>query len=346
MQVTLGEIRSLIRDVLTEASRTPRPKDLKQGDLLRVLDAVIGFSHGDLEFTEKLAGQHSTIVVQPDGSVLSAVKSQLSMGYKPAGKHAFPNVVAAIEANHPNIGRPVEYRFEVIRPHNRPDYIAYVTGGRTHAIEYGGSMTQDTAQRLNANDQGVTFHTRENITMGSQKLPREMRARLMQARGALRHDRPGARERVAKLISDVVDGYMGGSLLGGGPIEGIVTRLGDRTIKVPATRFADLQKKNVGMYAMFKGGRGARRWGVVKKRFTDYAKNQDDSFVSNVLTHIEDSARQDVGPGYRTFFSPEEARSMLSDIRALRSGDEVAGARLATKIRDRVKDPSSWHTGV
>lgn len=314
---------------------TPRFRDLSPVEAASVVDSFLG-ERPDVDFTEKLAGQHLTATFDPATGWRYTIKS----GESSSGGY-FPDVEEALEEHHPRT-RPVKYTFEVLKKRRRPDYIAYDLKNDV-AAEYSGTMTPEAARRLNSAQDSVTFLTRDDIRKPVAGLLVDPKTRnvLKKFSAAAKVGRASRAEKIAieSILMDLVDSEKMSSAAGGPRVEGLFGLVGRQGFKIPSKKYADVQLLQAKFYAL------ARRLGAhgVAARFDAAGGDPNaDQVVKDVIDYVDYMASDGPGPGFKVFFGPAEATKLKALADSYLSGVLAAGRKLANIFMNRVSDRSSW----
>ena len=294
----MSELRKLIRQVIKEA-RTKQPGDLPQSELLDLANHLLD-GGGLFDFSEKFAGSHAEILHRSDSGEFSAKSKS---GRAAGGGWALPRGKAKqitdqmSSLNVPDSSR--RFGFEFIAAVSRPDYINYLIGDRPATIEYTGELTKAEADSLNSAQDVLKFVSLEDISHDTFDLSAEDLEKLETIRSELVAGSLSRAElkSLGADISRIVAGSISQSLLGG-PIEGLVVTSSDRTFKIPNPEYADVQRLQSPLYAMFSG-----RGGVSKREIKNRLINADasDRLLQDMKKYLE--AISDLPAGFRTFFS-------------------------------------------
>ena len=333
----MKELRRFIRQVIKEA-RTKQPGDLSQDELLSLADHVL--SGGDLfDFSEKFAGSHVEILHGSEtGVFLYKSKSGRSAGAKwfdPRGKALkITNQMSSLET-------PIKSRrfaFEFIDSAQRPDYINYLIGDTPAAIEYTGELTREEAENLNANQSSIKFVSLDDISHDSFNLSAENIQEIQDIKTELESKslKRSELKLLGQKLSSIVASSVPESMLGG-PIEGLVIRSNDKLLKMPNPDYAQVQKLQSPLYAMFSG-----RGGVSKKEIKSRLVSSDssDRLIQDMKKYL--NAVSSLPSGFRTFFSQEESENLLDQITSAENGDSTDGLQLYSKFNKRINSPENW----
>jgi hypothetical protein len=283
---------------------TPRFKDLRPGEAIVVIDSFLG-NQSIASFTEKLAGQNLLVEIYPDGKVIFTTKR-----LKGVEVNIFPKVKEVLNSFHPQVTSVTRYEFEVLKKSGRPDYIDYILPANLTVVEFSGNLTQEVAQRINSSQKDVIFYDSSFIKKPiSVALSQNQRIFLEDVRTKLK-DRSITKQelqQVDELLSTVLDegGYTSSF---GGRLEGLVGDVGGKKFKIPSKKYTDVQKLHSGLYgAVLK----TRKKDFVS-RFQSASTEGEDRLVDDTRKYLEKISTGSIDPGFRIFFSPSEAKKMLS----------------------------------
>jgi hypothetical protein len=316
---------------------TPRFRDLSPAAAASVVSAFLG-GESSAEFTEKLAGQHLTATSKTGGRWHFSIKT----GESGSGGF-FPEVEYALNKFHPKSNVPLTYQFEIVNRRDRPDYIDYDLKSDA-AVEYTGVMTPDVAATLNAKQKSVKFLTKSDISKpvgslaGDPETKTALKKFVSDAKKATKMPKARMLE-IESLLMDLIDKGKIPSSLGGPRIEGLFGTSEGTGFKIPSKAYSELQLQQARFYAIVRSYKVRE----TLKRFKDAVKNPEgDRVVSDVLDYIDKLAAGGPGPGFRVFFSPEEARRLQPLSTKYREGNAQSGVRLAQTLFDRITDRVSW----
>jgi hypothetical protein len=318
---------------------TPRFRDLSPEAAASVVDAFLG-GETTAEFTEKMAGQHLTAIVKPDGSVDYAIKT----GSPTGGGGYFPDLEEALERHHPPVKKTVRYQFEVLKKSKRPDYIDYPLSAAVTAVEYGGVMSKAVADALNAAQTSVVFYTKDSIrkAVGGIVSDPETKKILKSFRRKAASGSATKAEtlEVEELLMDLVDSGKIPPTLGGSRMEGLFgTVTGGRGFKIPSRSYADLQLRQAKFYAIVRADRERE---TIARFKTAAADPSSDKAVSDVLEYIDYMSSGGPGPGFKVFFTHAEIDSLKTLADSYRGGNAAAGKKLAADFFKRVANRTAW----
>ena len=333
----MKELRKLVRQVIKEA-RTKQPGDLPQSEILGLINHIL--DGGDLfDFSEKFAGSHAEILHRSEtGEFSSKSKAGRAAGSgwgSPRGKaKQITDQMSDLET--PASSR--RFAFEFIDTVQRPDYINYLIGDKPAAIEYTGELTKDESDSLNIKQDLLKFVSLDDISHDTFSLTPQNIADLEEAREMLSSGKLSRSDlkTIGAEVSNIVASSIPESLLGG-PIEGLVVRSSERLFKMPNPNYADIQRIQSPIYAMF-SGRGGVSKREIKSRLID--SSEEDRLIKDMIKYLE--AIPDLPAGFRTFFSSQESKDLLSLIDSAVTGNADAGGRLYSSFNKRVNDQSSW----
>ena len=333
----MKELRTLIRQVIKEA-RTKHPGDLSQNEILGLVNYVLG-GDGVFDFSEKFAGSHAEILHRSEsGKFSTKSKSGRAAGSgwnEPRGK------AKQITDQMSSLAVPAASRrfgFEFIDTNDRPDYINYLIGDRPVAIEYTGELTKAEAESLSSNQDAMKFISREDISHDNFNLSSKELDQLEKIKvklGSPKLKRAELRD-IGSTVSNLVISSVSQSLLGG-PIEGLMVQTSDKTFKIPNPEYADIQRLQSPLYAMFSG-----RGGVSKKEIKSRVLKADfgDRLLQDMIKYLESIS--DLPSGFRTFFSEPEAESLLDLLDSAVAGNNSDALDLYNRFNRRINAQSKW----
>jgi hypothetical protein len=328
-------LREYIRGLLQEVTATP--SSISQESLVSLINYALD-QEGVFDFTEKFAGTHIELVYQSDGRVDARSKAVRQSG----GDFSRPPRVAkaigdAIELlDSPSETK--EFAFEYIAIADRPDYINYLVGDKPIAVEYSGEMTIGEVEMLNSAQEEISFMNKEQVTIASFEFSNEAENTLLDFAGELGSGKI-KRARLKEIggeVSRIITSAIPQSFVGG-PIEGLMVQAGDDAYKIPNPAYANIQRLQAPIYAVF-SGRGGLKKRDVKNRLMNFSG--EDRIVSNIDSYL--NAIADLPEGFRSFFSTDEVENLLVLLDDLKVGDPGAGAEIYSIFNSRVNDRSAW----
>ncbi len=332
----MRELRKLVRQVIKEA-RTKQPGDLPQTELLDLVNHLLQ-GDGIFDFSEKFAGSHAEILLRPSGefSVKSKAGRSAGSGWSdPRGKSKqITDQMSTLSA--PSTSR--RFAFELIATRQRPDYINYLIGDVPAAVEYSGELSQEEAHELNNSQSLLKFVSLEDITYDSFNISPRDTIDLENIKIKL-ESQPLTRKQLKELglkVSQIVVSTIPQSLLGG-PIEGVMVLSPQRLFKIPNPQYAEVQKLQSPLYAMF-SGRGGVSKREIKSRLI--IVDPSDRLIQDMVKYLESIS--DLPSGFRTFFTEQESFSLLGLIDSAVAGDQEAGQKLYDSFNKRINNQSSW----
>jgi hypothetical protein len=307
-------------DEMLEEAATPRIANLGNDDIIALIDLILG-KESVLDVSEKLAGQNLSVKVE-NGQVYTKYKNQPEYreAYEP-----FKSIFAA----HDGDG---EYVFEMISPDNRPDYVNYLTDN-TIFVDFSGRLTDEMAKKLS--NESNTFMTKKQIRRNQFEITPEQRQELLSLQSRAEQVlRKRDKQEIADRVKAIILSPNVQSVLGGG-IEGLYVTGGRKDFKIPSPTYQNLQKLQVGIYAVLSGRtRIPKR--EVRQRVIDGA--EDDKIVQDLRRFLS-FAQNDIPAGYRMFVSPEEAMNLLSKM------DTPEGRKqVYIFLNKRIKRKGEWYT--
>ena len=333
----MNELRTLIRQVIKEA-RTKHPGDLPQAELLGLINYALN-GDGVFDFSEKFAGSHAEVLHRSKNGEFSAkFKSGRAAGSgwnEPRGKaKQITDQMASLKI--PSSSR--RFGFEFIDTNDRPDYINYLLGDQPVAIEYTGELTRLEASSLNNDQSVVKFISREDISHDKFNLTSSDLDQLKKIKHQLESSKLQRKElkTIGSIVSNLIVGSISQSLLGG-PIEGLMVQTNDRIFKIPNPQYSDVQRLQSPLYAMFSG-----RGGVSKKKIKSriLAADFNDKLLKDMIKYLE--SIPDLPPGFRTFFSKTEAKSLLNLLDSAVAGNNQDALDLYNRFNQRINAQSKW----
>ena len=310
----------LMGDEMLEEAATPRIANLGNDDIIALIDLILG-QESVLDVSEKFAGQNLSVKVE-NGQVYTKYKNQPEYreAYEP-----FKSIFAA----HNGDG---EYVFEMISPDNRPDYVNYLTDN-TIFVDFSGRLTDEMAKKLS--NESNTFMTKKQIRRNQFDVTPAQRQELAGLRSrAEQRLRKRDKQEIADRIKAIILSPNVQSVLGGG-MEGLYVTGGDKEFKIPSPTYQNLQKLQVGIYAVL-SGRSPIPKKDVRRRVIDGAEG--DKIVQDLRRFLS-FAQNDIPAGYRMFVSPEEAMNLLSKM------DTPEGRKqVYVFLNKRIKKKNDWYT--
>lgn len=310
----------LMGDEMLEEAATPRIANLGNDDIIALIDLILG-QESVLDVSEKLAGQNLSVKVE-NGQVYTKYKSQPDFI---EAREPFKSIFAA----HDGDG---QYIFEMISPDNRPDYVNYLTDN-TIFVDFSGRLTDEMAKKL-SNDSS-TFMTKKQIRRNQFDVTSAQRQELAGLRSrAEQRLRKRDKQEIADRIKAIILSPNVQSVLGGG-MEGLYVTGGSKEFKIPSPTYQNLQKLQVGIYAVL-SGRTRIPKKEVRRRVIDGAEG--DKIIQDLRRFLS-FAQNDIPAGYRMFVSPEEAMNLLSKM------DTPEGRKqVYVFLNKRIKKKNDWYT--
>ncbi|HIL25907.1 MAG TPA: hypothetical protein EYG21_00715 [Nitrospinaceae bacterium] len=333
----MSDLRKFIQQVIREA-RTKHPGDLSQAELIALVQYALDGS-GVFDFTEKFAGSHAEILQRIEsGEFASKSKAGRAAGSgwsAPAGKaKQISDQMASLSP--PPASR--RFAFEFIDTADRPDYINYLIGDQPVAVEYTGELTKEEADSLNDAQSIIKFISLDDIRHDAFSFTPDNLTDLADLSSRLESGKLKRAELrdVGSQVSAIIAGSISQSLLGG-PIEGLIVHSADRMFKIPNPQYADVQRLQSPLYAMFSG-----RGGVSKKEIKSRIINADneDRLLQDLKKYLESIS--ELPAGFRTFFTADEGEDLLGLIDSAVSGDTRVGESLYVQLNRRINNKSSW----
>jgi len=329
---------------------TRRFSDLTPVEQVEVLDSFLGTS-GKVSFTEKLAGQHLRVVVNPDQTITYIGKG----GTITKGGGLFPQVNSVLKKFHPKVNEPITYRFEVLKKYDRSDFIDYPLKKDFTAVELSGIMTQDIADTLNTSQISVEFLTRQMIekNLSGVSISEDVKKELENYRQILLKKNKTTKslaKNIELILMNLIDDGSIPSTLGGHQIEGLFGITSSGEFKIPTTSYSNIQKDQAKFFAVMRN----LPMSTIEDRFVVAVNDPNaDRMVSDVLEYIDKMSRIEITKGFRTYFSSDEIKKLkkISDDYRNQEIDsserQIIGINLANQFFNRVKKKESWiGTGI
>jgi len=332
-------LRSDLR--LLDESKTPRLSDLTRDDLILVIEDILG-REPLASYTEKLAGQNLTVYIENE-EVLGQYKG------KEKGSWADLSGVASTIRNSPipSIVKNGKFSFEILKPENRPDYIDYAIGNSTFVVEFGGELQKNHASILTKVSRGrLKFLTKEDITKRPMPLSAMRKQQMESFLEQLLSNKKVSKDlktQIEASMSEALVEIFGESIFGGSP-EGIFVTGASKGFKIPEKSYADLQKLQAPLFAILSSKRRIPYSSIVE-RFQGVAQGtvdpSKDRMVLDVVNYLK-AASAGFTPGFKTFFSPPEAKSLLKMFDNVAAGDVQMAGRFISTLSNRIDDKRSW----
>ena len=332
--------RSALLRMLVEA--TARIFNLDQQDIVRLLDDILS-GEPVMTYTEKLAGTFFEVQVR-NGEAGGRYKDVKKRGGGFWSDEA--GVASAIERSKVFEGQNALFQFEVLDPNRVSDYIDYALGNKPLAIEVTGKLTSEQAKALNDKQRSVRFMSQADIIKRPKPLSPELRVQVEQMRDRVASNPKitvDEKKEIENLVSASLVEIFGDSVLGG-RTEGLFVTGAGKPFKIPEKGFADIQRLQAPMYAMF-SGRGNINQGDIIDRLNSVAgdpgKAQSDRMISDIRNYLEAASKGSFGKGFRTFFTPEEATRLLGQFNQVLQGQGSASG-FVRQMAGRIGHKSTW----
>ena len=332
----MRRVKDFVLKTILEA-RTKNPGDLSQEELKGLISYVLS-GDGVFDFTEKFAGSHAEILLGKDGKVYSKSKSsrQASADWlSPSGKSkSIADQLSFLEI--PSASR--RFAFEFIDSIDRPDYVNYLIGETPVAVEYSGQLTKEESDFLNEKQNSLRFVSQQEIKRDGFNLSSQEVSSLENLYQALSSEKLKRKDlkSIGLEAASIIASASGDSILGG-PIEGLMVSSPSGSFKIPNPEYAQVQRLQSPLYAMF-SGRGGTSKREVKSRIVSPAAS--DRLIRDLYDYLEKSA--DLPEGFRTFFTPEEAQEIISLLDDSLSGDSLSGEEAYKKLNRRINSKRDW----
>ncbi len=332
--------RSSLMKMLVEA--TARIFNLDQADILQLLNDILS-GEPVLTYTEKLAGTFFEVQIE-NGRAGGRYKDVKKRGGGFWSDES--GVASAIERSGVFRGQNANLQFEVINPDRISDYIDYALGGKVLAVEVTGTLTSEQAKALNDKTRTIRFMSQADIIRRPKQLSPELKAQVEAMRDKVANSPKltvDEKKEIEGLVSASLVEIFGDSVLGG-RMEGLFITGAGKPFKIPEKGFADIQRLQAPMYAMF-SGRGSINQGDIINRLNDVAADparaQSDRMISDIRNYLEAASRGMPNKGFRTFFTPEEAASLLTQFNQVLAGQGDAHS-FVRRMASRIGHKSTW----
>lgn len=333
--------RSSLVKMLIEA--TARIFNLDQKDILQLLNDILG-GQPVLTYTEKLAGTFFEVKIT-NGNVGGRYKDTKNRGGG-FGYSDESGVASILQRTDVFEGQNAHFQFEVINPNKLSDYIDYAFGGKTLAIDVTGSLTQAQAKLLNSKQHSIQFMSQADIMKRPKPLSPELKSQLTAMLDKVANSprlSVDEKKEIEELVSASLVEIFGDSILGG-RMEGLFITGGGKPFKIPEKGFADIQRLQSPMYAIFSGRGGINQDEIIKRLESvaeDSAKSQSDKMISDIRNYLEAASKGMSVKGFRTFFTPDEATRMLTRFNQILKGNGDARS-FVSSMSHRIGYKRSW----
>jgi len=333
--------RSYLLKKLTEA--TARIFNLDQADILRLLDDILS-GQPVLNYTEKLAGTFFEVQIT-NGKTMGRYKDTKVAG-RGFGYSDESGVSSTIERSGVFAGKNALFQFEVINPDRISDYIDYALGNKPLAVEVTGKMTSQEAKALNDAQNRIRFMSQADIVKRPKPLSPDLKEQLQEMRDKV-ESQPRLsvedKKEIESLVSSSLVEIFGDSVLGG-RMEGLFVTGAGKPFKVPEAGFANIQRLQAPMYAIFSGRGGINQHDIadrIQAVAEDPSKASTDKMVSDIRNYLEAASKGMPNKGFRTFFTPDEATSLLAQFNDILAGKGRAW-NFVSQMAGRIGRKSTW----
>jgi len=234
--------------------RSANPKDI-----VDFVDQLL-YNTGNVDITEKIAGQHLTIDIK-DGFVTVNTKDQLldDQSGRDAKKSRWGSDITTPLINYLKTAKIPDqtWGFEILNPRTNHDYIQYKNVDKIY-IEYTGTLTEELAEEIRKRlYTGVKLLTKKDIKININKNEAFENFKKVWE-GGLRNEFTSMiysdSYKISKLkdmLGDLIDEIIVSVVDKVSPIEGIV--IGTTTpIKLQTNKFLKIQKVQMPIYSVFK----------------------------------------------------------------------------------------------
>ncbi len=330
-----------------KSEKTARLSDLTKDDILDVLSDILG-NESLRNYTEKMAGQHLSAKIE-GGEVLAKFKSSYDDEFKKtdiAGVVKFLNEQRLFD----NFDEGTSFSFEIIKSHDdsRPDYLDYMSEGKTIVVEYSGILTKQIAEKLTNSSTRYIFFTKTDINKSPKKLSAELHQKITDSYNFVANAKKidkSQKQEIEDIISRSLSEIFGESILGG-PSEGVFVTGASKNFKIPDENYAQVQRIQAPIYAVF-SRKGKMSSDELAQRFLAVAEDpsliKTDKLYSDVKRYLTYNTEGNLKKGYRTFFTVDEAQSLLDDLdNVIKTADTIQAKKFVSKIRSRASNPVKW----
>lgn len=336
--------RSYLLRKLTEA--TARIVNLDNSDILRMLDDILS-GQPVLNYTEKLAGTFFEVQIT-QGNPKGRYKDTKIAGFG-FGNRDVSGILSTLRDSGVFAKRNALLQFEILDPERLSDYIDYALGGKTLAVEVTGKLSSQDAKALNNAQNRIRFMSQTDIIKRPKPLSPELTSKLQAMRDKVKNSpRVTAEDKkeIESLVSSSLVEIFGDSILGG-RMEGLFVTGAGKPFKVPETQFANIQKLQAPIYAIF-SGRGSISRQEIFNRLERAVANPSiaatDKIIQDIKNYLQIASKGIGTPGFRTFFSPNEASALLKQFNKILSGKGKAYdiENFITMMEIRIVSKRSW----
>jgi len=341
--MNVSTFQKYLRVIISEG--TPRIQDLEYTDILNVLDDILG-REPLLTFTEKLAGQFLDVKIE-NGWITANQKDGIKKGAPHSPKFDIGGVAKTLKYSNLMKRTNATYKFEVIKPENRPDYIDYVIGDIPIAIEFTGAMSKNLCMLLNTNQKYVKFLCKDDIIKRPKPLPPELRQKIQHARDNLASSpkiTKAMKVETEMLVSRYFLEIFGESTFGGSS-EGVFATGASKDFKIPNITYADIQRIQAPIYSIFSEKSNYYTSEQIIERINGLVGNHDKLKSDKMLLEIHrylKAASQGFEKGFRTFFNKNEATQLLNMMQNIADGDNGLVFEFYKTIKNRVNNMRLW----
>jgi hypothetical protein len=335
-------LRNYIRALIMES--TPRIKDLHTDDIINLLEDILG-RKPFLSFTEKLAGQFFEVKIE-NGLVTANYKETIEKGIPHSPTADLGGVARVIKNSRFAKSKDAKFKFEVIKPENRPDYIDYAIGDIPVAIEFTGAMSKALCVHLNEKQNFVKFLCKEDITKRPKPLRPELQEKLENIYNLLVSNPKISRLKKIEIENFVSESFIeifGESVFGGTP-EGVFATGASKDFKIPNLAYANIQRIQAPVYAIFSQKSQYTNDQIIE-RIEGLVNNPDKLKTDKMLIDLHkylEAASQGFSKGFRTFFSQKEASLLLSNMEEIMGGADHLVYDFYDKINRRINNKRAW----
>jgi len=177
-------------------------------------------------------------------------------------------------------------------------------------------------------------------------LSQELRAQVQETRDRVASNpriTVDEKKEIEQLVSASLVEIFGDSALGG-RMEGLFITGGGKPFKIPEKGFADIQRLQSPMYAIFSGRGNVSQYEIIDRLnavAADPSKAQSDKMVGDIRNYLEAASKGSFSKGFRTFFTPDEATRLLGQFNQVLQGQGNASG-FVRQMAGRIGHKSTW----
>ena len=347
-------IRALIREMLaqTPGGISPiepekedseiSPSRFQFADVRDIVQFVDDILNGTtlVDITEKVAGQHFTIVIK-DNFVYGQTKDQILRNSQPSDarymKFGSELAQAIISLTKREKIADQTWRFEMLHPMFNHDYIKYKNKDVTF-VEYTGRLTDDLADKIRKYMRSGKLLVKSNLRPKIKNSPKLESFRRLWS-GSLRRKVSGLitapdyvkKREIAKLqdaLADVLESAFSSVVDDLSPVEGVVVKAGGQPFKISSSTYRIVQRAQLPLYSYFKCRKNEVDAALQQPTKTVeelrletglpfsgiYSHNATHNIYDTIRYYLEGASRLTSvnTENYNIWFTPAEAKEMLS----------------------------------